>query len=115
MKKLFLLIFGSVTLSQPFPFVSNVSHKTADMGWKPLGKLEGIRVNNRKQGVVSIETAVRTHTDTYCEIRGEEDPNNGSWNLIEFEVFRNLLCQCSTVCVRVFIVRDSLRAISTQY
>lgn len=62
MKKLFLLIFGSVTLSQPFPFVSNVSHKTADMGWKPLGTLEGIRVNNRKQGVVSIETAVRTHT-----------------------------------------------------
>lgn len=81
MKKLFLLIFGSVTLSQPFPFVSNVSHKTADMGWKPLGTLEGIRVNNRKQGVVSIETAVHTHTDTYCEIRGEEDPNNGSWNL----------------------------------
>lgn len=82
MKKLFLLIFGSVTLSQPFPFVSNVSHKTADMGWKPLGTLEGIRVNNRKQGVVSIETAVRTHTRIdIVRLEARKLPNNGSWNL----------------------------------
>lgn len=34
----FPLIFGSVTLSEAFPFVSNVTHKAADTGENPRGR-----------------------------------------------------------------------------
>lgn len=76
----------------------------------------GIRLNNRQQRVISVETVTNTHIQK--EIRrgtGYQLPNDGNRNVLLVCLRRISRVMFLRVCVCVCVVRDSLRTFSTQY